>query len=175
MNRSRSSTQKFILDNKTMNSVLHKILHSNLPTIEKKKIIEKCREQESKIKDSVYDYFKELLKDDPNMMEMARRHYDSFLSNDPDYSCFEDWFKDCVYDMSGNCWKEGVEYWLGELKYQGKFEQYLEDIKFQDFLDHKPYECNVHFCYSDGSFPGDVWSMMIDPKVHIEVELLNWM
>ena len=157
-----------------MNSVLQKILHSKLPTIEKKFLIDQYREQESKLKDSVYGFFRELLKDDSQMMEMARKHYDSYLSNDPDYSCFEDWFTGCVYDMSGKCWKEGVEYWLGELKYKDKFEQFLDTIKFQDFLDTIPYECNVYFSYSDGSYPGDVWSMMVDPKVHIEVELLNW-
>ena len=76
--------------------------------------------------------------------------------------------------MSGKCWKEGVEYWLGELKYKDKFEQFLDTIKFQDFFDTIPYECNVHFSYSEGRYPGSVWSMMEDPKVRITVELLDF-
>ena len=106
-------------------------------------------------------------------MELARKHYDGYLKYDPEYSSFEDWFKDCVYNMSGSYYKEGVEYVLGELKYNDKFEQYLEDIKFNDFLNNMDCNCQVKFNYSDGSYPGDVYSMLIDPNVHITVEFLE--
>lgn len=136
-------------------------------------LLKQLRNQEQKATDSVYEFFREQLKDDQDLMTFARNHYDSYLKNDPDYSSFEDWFKDCVYDMSGNCWKEGVEDWLGQLKYNGKFDQYLEDVKFNDFLKDMDYHCQVRFNYSDGSCPGDVYSMLIDPSVHINVEFLE--
>ena len=107
-------------------------------------------------------------------MELARKHYDSYLKNDPEYSSFEDWFKDCAYNMSVDYYKDGVEYVLGELKYNGKFEQYMEDIKFNDFLNDMEYSCQVKFNYSDGRGPGyDIYSMLIDPNVKIYVDLLG--
>lgn len=136
-------------------------------------LLKQLRNQEQKATDSVYEFFREQLKDDQDLMTFAMNHYDSYLKNDPDYSSFEDWFKDCVYDMSGNCWKEGVEDWLGQLKYNGKFDQYLEDVKFKDFLKSKDYHCQVRFNYSDGRRPGDVYSMLADPTVHIKVEFLE--
>ena len=136
-------------------------------------LLKKLREQEQKATDSVYEFFREQMKKDSLAMELAQKHYDSYLKNDPEYSSFEDWFKDCVYDMSGDCYKDGVEYVLGELKYNGKFEQYMEDIKFNDFLNDMEYPCQVKFNYSDGSYPGDLYSMLIDPNVHITVEFLE--
>lgn len=136
-------------------------------------LLEQLRNQEQKATDSVYEFFREHLKDDKDLMTFARKHYDSYLKYDTDYSSFEDWFKDCVYDMSGNCWKEGVEDWLGQLKYNDKFDQYLEDVKFNDFLKDMDYHCQVRFSYSDGRHPGDVYSMLIDPTVHIKVEFLE--
>ena len=136
-------------------------------------LLKKLRDQEQKATDSVYEFFREQLKDDQDMMSFVRNHYDSYLKNNTDYSSFEDWFKDCVYDMSGNCWKDGVESWLGQLKYNDKFDQYLEEVKFNDFLKDMGYYCNVKFNYSDGSYPGDLFSMLIDPNIHITVEFLE--
>ena len=53
-------------------------------------LLKKLREQEQKATDSVYEFFREQLKDDQDMMSFARNHYDSYLKNDPDYSSFED-------------------------------------------------------------------------------------
>lgn len=136
-------------------------------------LLKQLRNQEQKATDTVYEFFRDKLKDDQDLMTFARKHYDRYLKYDTDYSSFEDWFKDCVYDMSGKCWKEGVEDWLGELKYQGKFDQYLEEVKFNDFLKSKDYYCQVRFNYSDGRHPGDVYSMLADPSVHIKVEFLE--
>ena len=136
-------------------------------------LLKQLRNQEQKATDTVYEFFREHLKDDQKMMDYARNHYERYLKNDPDYPTFEDWFKDCVYDMSGKCWKEGVESWLGELKHKDEFDQYLKDIKFQDFLDNLDYKCEVHFVYSDGRYPGDVYSMLADPTVHISVKFLE--
>ena len=136
-------------------------------------LLKKLREQEQKATDSVYEFFREQMKKDSLPIELARKHYDSYLKYDTEYSSFEDWFKDCVYDMSSNYYKEGVEYVLGELKYNDKFEQYLEDIKFNDFLNNMDCNCQVKFNYSDGNYPGDVYSMLIDPNVHITVEFLE--
>lgn len=136
-------------------------------------LLKKLREQEQKATDSVYEFFREQMKKDSLPMELARKHYDSYLKNDPEYSSFEDWFKDSVYDMYSSYYKEGVEYVLGELKYKDKFEQYLEDIKFNDFLKDMDYHCQVKFNYSEGGYPGDLYSMLIDPNVHINVEFLE--
>lgn len=136
-------------------------------------LLKQLRNQEQKATDTVYEFFRDKLKDDKDLMSFARKHYDRYLKNDTDYSSFEDWFKDCVYDMSGKCWKEGVEDWLGELKYNDKFDQYLEDVKFNDFLKDMDYHCQVRFSYSDGRHPGDVYSMLIDPTVHISVKFLE--
>ena len=137
-------------------------------------LLKKLRDQEQKAADSVYEFFKEQMEKDSLAMELARKHYDSYLKYDPEYSSFEDWFKDSVYNMSGSYYKNGVEYVLGELKYNDKFEQYLEDIKFNDFLNDMEYHCQVKFNYSDGRCPGyDVYSMLIDPNVKIYVELLG--
>ena len=136
-------------------------------------LLKQLRDKEQKATDSVYDFFKEQMKKDSLAMELAKKHYDSYLKNDSEYSSFEDWFKDCVYDMSGSCYKDGVEYVLGELKYNGKFEQYMEDIKFNDFLNDMEYPCQVKFNYSDGRCPGDIYSMLIDPNVKIYVDLLG--
>ena len=130
-------------------------------------LLKKLRDQEQKATDTVYEFFREQMKKDSLPMKLAKKHYDGYLKNDPEYSSFEDWFKDCVYDMSGSCWKEGVEYSLGELKYNDKFEQYLEDVKFNDFLKDKDYHCQVKFIYSDGS------SILVDPSVLIKVEFLE--
>lgn len=136
-------------------------------------LLKKLRDQEQKATDSVYEFFREHMKKDSLPMELARKHYDSYLKNDPEYSSFEDWFEDCVYNMSGSYYKEGVEYVLGELKYKDEFEQYLENIKFNDFLNDMEYNCQVKFNYSDGSYPGGLYSMLIDPNVHINVEFLE--
>ena len=136
-------------------------------------LLKQLRAQEQKATDTVYEFFRDKLKDDQDLMSFARKHYDRYLKYDTDYSSFEDWFKDCVYDMSGKCWKEGVEDWLGELKYADKFDQYLEEVKFNDFLKSKDYHCQVRFNYSDGRRPGDVYSMLADPTVHIKVEFLE--
>lgn len=157
-----------------MDSIVQKILNSKLPSSDKKLLIDQYKEQKSKVTDIVYGFLREHIKDDQKLKDFARNHYEGYLANDPDYSSFEDWYKGCIYDMSGDCWKEGVEDWLGKLKYNGEFDQFLEEIKFQEFLDNMDYPCDVKFYYSDGSYPGDVWSMMIDPSVHINVELLDW-
>ena len=136
-------------------------------------LLKKLRDQEQKATDSVYEFFREQMKKDSLPIELARKHYDGYLKYDPEYSSFEDWFKDCVYNMSGNCWKEGVEYWLGQLKYNDKFDHYLKEVKFNDFLNNMDCNCQVKFNYSDGSYPGDVYSMLIDPNVHIDVEFLE--
>ena len=137
-------------------------------------LLKKLRDKEQKATDSVYEFFRKQMEKDSLAMELARKHYDSYLKNDPEYSSFEDWFKDCVYNMSGDYYKDGVEYVLGELKYNGKFEQYMEDIKFNDFLNDMEYPCQVKFNYSDGRGPGyDIYSMLIDPNVKIYVELLG--
>ena len=136
-------------------------------------LLKKMRDQEQKATDSVYEFFREQMEKDSLAIELARKHYDGYLKYDPEYSSFEDWFKDCVYNMSGSYYKEGVEYVLGELKYKDKFEQYLEDIKFNDFLNDMEYNCQVKFNYSDGSYPGDIYSMLIDPNVKIYVDLLG--
>lgn len=136
-------------------------------------LLKQLRDKEQEATDSVYDFFRKQMEKDSLAMELARKHYDSYLKNDPEYSSFEDWFKDCVYNMSGDYYKDGVEYVLGELKYNDKFEQYLEDIKFNDFLNDMEYPCQVKFNYSEGSYPGDIYSMLIDPNVKIYVELLG--
>ena len=136
-------------------------------------LLKKLREQEQKATDSIYEFFRKQMEKDSLAMELARKHYDSYLKNDPEYSSFEDWFEDCVYNMSGSYYKDGVEYVLGELKYNGKFEQYMEDIKFNDFLKNMDCHCQVKFNYSDGSYPGDIYSMLIDPNVKIYVDLLG--
>lgn len=136
-------------------------------------LLKKLRDQEQKATDSVYEFFRKQMEKDSLPMELARKHYDSYLKYDPEYSSFEDWFKDSVYDMSSSYYKEGVEYVLGELKYKDEFEKYLENIKFNDFLKDMDYPCQVKFNYSDGSYPGDLYSMLIDPNVHITVEFLE--
>lgn len=136
-------------------------------------LLKKLREQEQKAADSVYEFFREQMEKDSLPVELARKHYDGYLKNDPEYSSFEDWFEDCVYNMSGSYYKEGVEYVLGELKYNDKFDHYLEEVKFNDFLKDMGYHCNVKFDYSDGSYPGDLFSMLIDPNIHITVEFLE--
>ena len=136
-------------------------------------LLKKLREQEQKATDSVYEFFREQMEKDSLAIELARKHYDGYLKYDPEYSSFEDWFKDSVYDMSGSCYKEGVEYVLGELKYNDKFDHYLKEVKFNDFLKDMDCPCQVKFNYSDGSYPGDVYSMLIDPSVHITVEFLE--
>lgn len=136
-------------------------------------LLNQLSDQEQKATDSVYEFFRKQLKDDQDMMSFARNQYDSYLKNDTDCSSFENWFKGCVYDMSGDCWRAGVEYWLGQLKYNDKLDHYLEEVKFNDFLKDMDYHCQVKFNYSVGSYPGDIDSMLIDPNVHIDVEFIE--
>ena len=158
---------------KTVKETILKMKKNGAPTKLVMDLLKQLRDQEQKATDSVYEFFRKQLKDDQDLMSFARKHYDRYFKNDPDYSSFEDWFKDCVYDMSGNCWKVGVEDWLGQLKYNDKFDHYLEEVKFNDFLKDMDYHCQVKFNYSDGSYPGDLYSMLIDPNVHITVEFLE--
>lgn len=127
-------------------------------------LLKQLNDQEQKATDTVYEFFREHLKDDKDLMSFARKHYDGYLKNDPEYSSFEDWYKDSIYDMSGGCCKEGVEDWLGQLKHNGKLDQYLEDVKFKDFIKSKDYHCQLKFICSEGG---------LYPTVGIKVEFLE--
>ena len=158
---------------KTVKETILKMKKNGAPTKLVVDLLKKLREQEQKATDSVYEFFREQMEKDSLAMELARKHYDGYLKYDSEYSSFEEWFKDSVYNMSGNYYKNGVEYVLGELKYNDKLDHYLEEVKFNDFLKDMDYHCQVKFNYSDGSYPGDIYSMLIDPNVHIDVEFLE--
>lgn len=158
---------------KTVKESILKMKKNGAPTKLVMDLLKQLREQEQKATDSVYEFFKEHIKKDSLDMELARKHYDRYFKYDPEYSSFEDYFSDCVYNMSGDCWNIGVEYILGELKYNDKLDHYLEEVKFNDFLKDMDYHCQVKFNYSVGSNPGDIYSMLIDPNVHIDVEFLE--
>ena len=142
---------------KTVKENILKMKKNGAPTKLVMNLLKQLRDQEQKATDSVYEFF----------------NYDSYFKYDPEYSSFEDYFSDCVYNMSGDCWNIGVEYVLGELKYNDKLDHYLEEVKFNDFLKDMDYHCQVKFNYSVGSNPGDIDSMLIDPNVHIDVEFLE--
>lgn len=136
-------------------------------------LLKQLRNQEQKVTDTVYEFFRDKLKDNQRLKATARHHYNSYLANDSSWGGFDNWYKKCIYNMDSPGWKEGVEEWLGQMGHNGEFEQYLEDVKFQDFLKSMDYYCDVKFTYSDGSYPGDVYSMLVDPSVHINVKFLE--
>lgn len=146
---------------------------SGLPAKEIMSQLKEVRAIEEHLTEKVYGYIGEFVKNDQALMDFARHHYESYLKND--YPTFESWFEKSYYNWKRGIkvFKEGIEDWLGQLKYQDKLDEFLGVIKFQDFLDNMEHHCEVHFQYSDGRCPGSIWSMMIDPKVTIEVELLN--
>lgn len=156
---------------------IHKILEesrkSSLPVKETMKLLDEVREQEKKLTDRVYLFFRDHLKDDQGLKDFARNHYNSFLSNDPEWDSFEDWYEESVYNMDAKYFVEGIKDWLGELCHKGKFDQFLEDIKFQDFIDNMEGDFLIELKYTDGSHPGDLYSMMISPAVYVCITCID--
>ena len=130
-------------------------------------LLKRLKTQEQELTDKVYEFIGNHLEEEHKMIDFARHHYEGYLKNDPDYPTFESWFKGCIYDMSGTCWKEGVESLLGEMHHSGELDQYLKDIKLAEFVNGMGGKLQVHMGYTEGSW------IIIDPRVHIEVNIMG--
>ena len=136
-------------------------------------LLKRLRDQEQEITDQVYEFFRGHLKDDERLKATARHHYNSYLAANGGFGSFENWYEKCIYNMASDGWKEGVEDWLGQLKHNDELDRYLEDIKFNEFINSMDGPIRVHLQYSSGEYPGTDWTSMIAPTVHIYAEIMN--
>lgn len=132
--------------------------------------MKKMSEDRRVFTDRAYKFLCKHMQDDPRYQEYLKKCYDGRDYEDKELD-FDSWLKTTYFNPEKDCFKEGVEDWLGKMHHRGILDQWLKDIKFREFLDgmiDEPFEAEMS--YSTGESPVSVYCFF-NPTVHLYISL----
>lgn len=135
---------------------------------------DKMHQDQDAYTNAIYRFIGEQMDKDPRYQTYLKKCYDERgLDEEEQALDFDSWFKTTYFNPEKDCFKEGVEDWLGQMKHMEILDQWLSDIDLKGFVDNliKDEAFELHLNYSTGQRPGDVYSMMFNPRVYIHLDL----
>ena len=130
------------------------------------------KDMKSNLTEQIYQFLGSKMIEDPRYQAYLKECYDQRDYDEKEMD-FDTWFKETYFNPNRDCFKEGVQDWLGQMKYRNlDIDQWLKDINLLGFVDNLTEEVlDITLNYTDGRHPGNVYSMMLNPRVTVSVEL----
>ena len=138
--------------------------------------MKKMHQDQDAYTNTIYRFIGEQMEKDPRYQTYLKKCYDEDerdLDEEEQIPDFDSWFKTTYFNPEKDCFKEGVEDWLGQMQHMKILDQWLTDIDLKGFVGNliKDEGFELHLNYSTGQNPGDVYSMMFNPRVYIHLDL----